>query len=118
MPDGTLYQAPATFHTSVSHYCYPDVGIEMTLGDTPVVRCSRWDPMDEHTLLRRVQETFLGEERGREYTRQVEAWELARTEEAREAQEADSSSRTRSSKRRWRGTRSMCTVYPTKRRAG
>lgn len=42
LPNGEVYTPPAEHHTQVSHYCYPDVGIEMTLGGTPVVACNRW----------------------------------------------------------------------------
>jgi hypothetical protein len=46
VPGGTVYQAAPAFHVQVHHYCYPDVGIEMPLGDLPVTECNRWDPME------------------------------------------------------------------------
>jgi hypothetical protein len=44
VPGGTVYQAAPAFHVQVHHYCYPDVGIEMPLGDLPVTECNRWEP--------------------------------------------------------------------------
>lgn len=92
VPDGTLYQAPATFHTSVSHYCYPSPGIEVTLGDTPVVSCNRWNPMSQIGALEAGYgaRLFMSEDAGKEYQRQLDAWEAARAQEAQDASEADS----------------------------
>jgi hypothetical protein len=84
--DGTLYQAPATFHTSTSHYCYPDSGIEIVLGDTPVVKCNRWDPTGNANAERLK---FMQTERGQKYQASVEEWEQARAKEARDAQDAE-----------------------------
>lgn len=88
---GTLYQAPAMFHTAVSHYCYPGVGIEIVLGDVPVVSCSRWDPSQppEVAQLAMSRSAFLRGPDGRQYTAALEAWEGARASEAREAEEAE-----------------------------
>lgn len=88
--DGTLYQAPATFHTSTAHYCYPAVGIEITLGDTPVVSCSRWDPLDKNvvTAARESRERYLASDDGRAYLKALAAWESAREAEDREDHEA------------------------------
>lgn len=32
------------------HWCYPDTGIEMDLGATPVVECNRWKPQGLITI--------------------------------------------------------------------
>lgn len=38
----SMYQPPVTFATERHRHCYPDVGIEMDLGDEPVIRCNRY----------------------------------------------------------------------------
>src|SRR6185295_2340607 len=43
--DGQLVRHARVFHTTVSHYCYPDVGIETNLGSLPVLECNRWVPI-------------------------------------------------------------------------
>lgn len=46
LPGGSLAGVPAlgAIHLERQHYCYPDVGIEIDLGNTPVVTCNRWRP--------------------------------------------------------------------------
>jgi predicted Zn-ribbon and HTH transcriptional regulator len=106
--DGTIFRAPAVFHVQVHHYCYPDTGIEMPLGDLPVVECNRWEPkhkIGERLLFRQdVPEcrqgaiddaptddarTFLLTQQGQEYLASVEDWERARAREAAAATEAE-----------------------------
>jgi|SRR6185295_9316073 len=96
VPDGTLYRAPAVFHTATEHYCYPDLGIEMALGPTPVVQCNRWVPKytdhNGHELVLRTtlqQQEFWTSPQGQQYASAVEAWETAREREAREAEQAE-----------------------------
>ncbi len=89
---GSVYQAPATFHTEVHHYCYPAVGVEMVLGSLPVTQCNRWAPILE--LGRRdpaalKRETFLGTPAGRRYQAELAAWEAARKAGLDEAAEAE-----------------------------
>lgn len=107
--DGTVYQPPAVFHTAVEHYCYPDVGIEMALGPTPVVSCNRWAPVFDQQVMdagedgypmrtrtRRIvletpfeQQRFWDSTPGLAYQEAVKTWEAARLEEARQAEEAE-----------------------------
>lgn len=87
---GTLYQAPRTFHTEVQHYCYPDTGIETTLGSTPVVECNRWSPDPEaDDAAERARGIFLSSRRGQRYLADLKAWEDAREAEAAEAEEIE-----------------------------
>lgn len=97
-PDGVVYQPPAVFHTAVEHYCYPDTGIEMVLGATPVVSCNRWAPVYDQQVMsadgrklvsRRTDERFWSSPQGRAYQEAVQAWEAARLEESRQAEEAE-----------------------------
>lgn len=37
---------PAPFHVQVHHYCYPTVGVEMKLGELPVLECNKWNPLE------------------------------------------------------------------------
>lgn len=87
--DGTLYQPPPTFHVQVHHYCYPNVGVEMALGDLPVTDCNRWDPYTHGSPLIRRTEAFLRSFGGERYQDEVRAWEAARQQEQREAQEVE-----------------------------
>jgi len=93
--DGTIYRAPAVFHTAVEHYCYPDVGIEMVLGPTPVVECNRWVPIatvDGHDVVLRSalqKRTFWESPAGQQFAAAVAAWEDARELEAKDAAESE-----------------------------
>lgn len=80
VPGGTVYSAPAGFFVQTHHYCYPDTGIEMPLGDLPVTECNRWEPHGG-------QDRFLRAPDGQEYLRRVAEWEGARLEEAHAAAE-------------------------------
>jgi hypothetical protein len=93
-PGGVIWQAPAAFHTVVEHYCYPDIGIEMDLGATPVVECNRWSPrmygdggLNDAVIRNRDQ--FWQSRAGQEHAQAVAAWEAARAREAAQAQEAE-----------------------------
>ena len=74
---GTLYQAPAVFHTETHHYCYPGSGIEMPLGELPVVECNLHEP--------RVASINIMDE----YRASVAAWEAERSAEASDVAEAE-----------------------------
>lgn len=34
-----------TFHVAIDHVCYPQTGIEIELGSTPILDCNRWVPV-------------------------------------------------------------------------
>lgn len=90
-PQGTVYQAPAAFHTEVHHYCYPTTGIEMELGAMPVVHCNRWDPLSQAGELQQAMAVtaFWQSRAGEEYRSAVQAWDRARDQESREAAEIE-----------------------------
>lgn len=95
-PDGTVYRAPAVYHTAVEHYCYPDLGIEMSLGAMPVVQCNRWQPLvvdaqglDRVLVTHAHKMEFWKSPEGQQYVQAVDAWETARELEAKEALEAE-----------------------------
>jgi len=71
-PSGSVYRAPAAYHTQTHHYCYPDTGIEIDLGALPVVECNRWE-------CQRPDRAAL------EHNRRVQEWEAARAAAAEEA---------------------------------
>ncbi len=76
--DGTLYRPLPVFHTAVHHYCYPSSGIEIELGNVPVVSCNR------HVLVESAARGSM-----REYERKLVEWTLARAEDQAEADEAE-----------------------------
>lgn len=93
-PKGSIYQAPATFHTETHHYCYPDLGIEMVLGSLPVTECNRWWPQDQPGRQIRIdrygaREEFAQSPAGFRYGQEVATWEQARERELADADEAE-----------------------------
>lgn len=84
VPDGMIYQPPASFHTEVHHACYPHVGIEIELGPAPVIQCNRWRPAID-VEREQVQQEFLSSPRGVGYQNDVRAWQRAMSR----AQEVD-----------------------------
>jgi len=75
VPLGTLVHHPATFHTAVHHYCYPSPGIEIELGDVPVVTCN----LHRGGSLEDLEKYLLA----------VAEWEAARAREAEQAAAAE-----------------------------
>lgn len=99
-PKGSIYQPPATYHTQTSHFCYPDVGIEMPLGSMPVTECNRWFPFVDDmapVAVERVvphahriaRQAFIESLEGAKYREELMAWEQARERELADAQEAE-----------------------------
>lgn len=74
--DGKVIVHARVFHTTVQHYCYPDVGIETNLGSLPVLECNRWVPLTGLLKLRRTVRA--------EYDRDLADWHQAREDEAEE----------------------------------
>lgn len=81
---GRLVVHAKVFHTSVHHYCYPDVGIETVLGAMPVLGCNRWVPVGG--LLRRL--TGSVGRAHRAHRSDLDAWHARREAEVRELAEA------------------------------
>lgn len=84
VPGGSVYRPPGAFHVQVHHYCYPDVGIEMPLGDVPVTECNRWEPRT--TRIQTPKSEGLGE-----YVAAVAAWEVDRAKREQEAADIERS---------------------------
>lgn len=76
---GARYAAPPTFHVQVSHYCYPDTGIEMPLGAMPVVKCNRWEPRNPG---------WMDTPEGRQWARDLATWERERAADEASDREA------------------------------
>lgn len=90
---GDTYQPPATFHTETHRYCYPDTGIEMSLGVMPVTECNRWDPVDRDGSegkagLRRAM-LFWASPAGQEHRHQEGMWQRRQIAMSKEAEEAE-----------------------------
>ncbi len=83
-------------HVQVSHSCYPSVGIEVELGDIPVLRCNRWAPADlrdpAFTNVARIRQTALASPAGGRFTHDLRRWEDARAEQNRAFDAIDASS--------------------------
>lgn len=71
--DGT----DGAIHPQVTRACYPAPGIELELGETPVLRCSRWEPDNEQGRLDSIRDTFLRSPAGKAFAQQVRAFEDA-----------------------------------------
>jgi hypothetical protein len=72
--DGGL---PGSTHRQVSRACYPAVGIEIELGETPVLQCSRWEPDSEQARLDSIRQAYLKSSEGMTFAEQMEAFEEA-----------------------------------------
>lgn len=70
-------------HRQVTRACYPAVGIELELGETPVLQCSRWEPDNEQSRLDSIRAAFLKSPDGTAYAAKVTEFEEA--EAARDA---------------------------------
>lgn len=64
-------------HPQVTRACYPAVGIELELGETPILHCSRWEPDNEQGRLDSIRDTYLKTPAGRAFADQVVAFETA-----------------------------------------
>lgn len=93
VPQGTAYTAPASFHVQVHHYCYPSPGIEMPLGDVPVVNCNRWDPgwtkPSDWEIRGGALRDYWDSPDGQGYRARLKQWEVARADEATKAAEVE-----------------------------
>lgn len=63
-------------HRQITRACYPTPGIELELGETPVLQCSRWEPESEYVAARNLaREEFLRSDEGRDFLLQVASYE-------------------------------------------
>lgn len=56
-----------TTHQQIVRACYPAPGIELEVGETPVLACSRWEPDNEQARLDSLRDQFLRSPAGKEY---------------------------------------------------
>ena len=63
-------------HAQTSRVCYPTAGIEVELGETPVLQCSKWEPESEPERDERRRK-FLTGNAGKQFRREVETYEAA-----------------------------------------
>jgi hypothetical protein len=72
--------------TQVTRACYPTHGIEIDLGETPVLQCSRWEPDNEQARLESIRQAFLKGGDGKAFAAKMNAFEQA-NEAARVAED-------------------------------
>jgi hypothetical protein len=68
---------PGQAHRQVTRACYPAVGIELELGEVPVLQCSRWEPDNEQSRLDSIRQGYLKSVDGKAFAAKVEAFEQA-----------------------------------------
>lgn len=69
--------SPGEVHEQVARACYPAPGIELELGESPVLRCSRWEPDGEQARLDSIRDQYLKTPAGRVFVAQAQAFEAA-----------------------------------------
>lgn len=57
--------------------CYPDVGIELEIGETPVLQCSRWYPAGDPAYVNEARDAYLASDDGKTFVGQVTEFEAA-----------------------------------------
>lgn len=86
--EGQFYTPPRVFHIQEHHYCYPTTGVEMELGDLPVLECNRWSPQSDLPQALAA-DTFNRSPAGQQFAAEVAAWEAARQAELEAAAKAE-----------------------------
>lgn len=85
---GPLDGSGDAVHPQVTRACYPAPGIEVELGETPILRCSRWEPDNEQGRLDGIRDQFLKTPPGKAFAEQMINFEEA-IENDREQDHAD-----------------------------
>ncbi len=62
-------------HVQTTHVCYPTAGIEIELADTPVLRCSRWEPDNEQGRLDALRMSYMKSADGKAFAASMLAYE-------------------------------------------
>lgn len=68
---------PGADRLQVSRACYPTAGIEIELGETPILQCSRWEPDSEQSRLDSIRLNFLKSKDGVAFKDAVAAYEAS-----------------------------------------
>jgi hypothetical protein len=61
----------------ITRACYPTAGIELELGETPVLQCSRWEPDNEQARLDSIRGGFMKSAVGKQFAADVVNFEAA-----------------------------------------
>jgi len=62
-------------HRQITRACYPTAGIELELGETPVLQCSRWEPDNEQARLDSLRSQYMKTPDGKAFVEKVAAFE-------------------------------------------
>jgi hypothetical protein len=73
----------------ISRACYPTPGIELELGETPVLQCSRWEPDGEQARLDSLRSAFMKSSPGKQFAAEIFAFEQAEIAALAQAQLGD-----------------------------
>jgi hypothetical protein len=61
----------------ITRACYPTAGIELELGETPVLQCSRWEPDNEQARLDSLRAAYMKSPAGKQFAAEVTSFEAA-----------------------------------------
>jgi hypothetical protein len=73
---------PGAAHRQISRACYPTPGIELELGETPVLQCSRWEPDGEQARLDSLRSQYMKTPDGKVFAEKMAAFEEAQRDES------------------------------------
>jgi hypothetical protein len=59
----------------ITRACYPTAGIELELGETPVLQCSRWEPDSEQSRLDSIRIAYMRSADGKAFSEKMTAFE-------------------------------------------
>lgn len=81
---------PGATRWQITRACYPTPGIELELGETPVLQCSRWEPDNEQARLDSIRLAFMKSADGKDFAAKMLAFEQREAaERADEISEGD-----------------------------
>jgi hypothetical protein len=84
--DGGMPGAP---HRQITRACYPTPGIELEIGETPVLQCSRWEPDGEQSRLDSLRSQYMKSPDGKVFAEKMVTFEQAQIDDEAE-DDADS----------------------------
>lgn len=73
----------------VTRACYPTLGIEVELGEEPVLQCSRWEPDNEQGRLGELRKQYLKTPDGKAFADQVAVFEESSAADLADPEHAD-----------------------------
>ena len=78
---------PGQTHRQVTRACYPAPGIELELGEVPVLQCSRWEPDNEQSRLDSMRGQYLKTVDGKAFAAEMAAFDEAQAAAAEDDEE-------------------------------